>query len=317
MARNLRIRVYSHHHFAQAAYDNAARDPMATAITALAPGKKTGWWCWGEASKEYLFDPDELYGAWPHMANNGLIMYPSGCITWDDDRGKDNGYDGVAAHLELAYRYTGRREIPETCTQQSPHGGHHYIYNRDYRKQGDIACSQGTDESGIAPGIDIQARGGLIIGAGSVIGGRMYTTINPVPRAQHPDWMEEIVREYERTRKRAYAARGKPKTAVQQTRDSRQYRRNRERWAKRPMALLMRDIEHHLDELAATPAARNPQLYKTMVSVLAPAIAGGRLDKDDAVNWALGAMDMNGGLADNGEAAAMRTIRKALAEWGL
>lgn len=71
-------------------------------------------------------------------------------------------------------------ELPGTLEQSTPTGGRHLLYVAD------SALKQGVDVLG--PGLDIRSRGGYIVGAGSVIGGRTYE-INEARLAAAPQWL--------------------------------------------------------------------------------------------------------------------------------
>jgi hypothetical protein len=78
-----------------------------------------------------------------------------------DNKGKKKGNDEVF-RLELE-----GKEFPETFTQRTPSGGRHLVYRHSE------SVKQGANVLG--DGLDIRARGGYIVGAGSSIQGKLYS----------------------------------------------------------------------------------------------------------------------------------------------
>lgn len=91
-------------------------------------------------------------------------------IDVDNKNGKDG--DGQLFELEFA-----GCELPATYNQQTPTGGRHLVYRCD------VAVRQGANVLG--DGLDIRSRGGFVVGAGSIVGGRPYTavyaSVSPAP----------------------------------------------------------------------------------------------------------------------------------------
>ena len=88
---------------------------------------------------------------------------------------------GVESLKKLTSQYG---PLPETLTALTPSGGHHYCF-----------CSDKMPKSrgGLRKGIDIRGNGGYIIVAPSVIGVKKYQWAAPVPVAESPEWLSEIV----------------------------------------------------------------------------------------------------------------------------
>lgn len=78
-----------------------------------------------------------------------------------DNKGEHKGDDEVF-RLELE-----GKEFPPTFSQLTPTGGRHFLYR----------CKEATRNtaSKLAPGIDTRAKGGYVVGAGSRVGGGVYT----------------------------------------------------------------------------------------------------------------------------------------------
>lgn len=118
---------------------------------------------------------EEWWARWP-AANIG-VSTSQGLLVVDVDRkdGKRGEQSIVALELE-GY------ELPETLTQTTASGGQHLIYSVPE------AVKQGTEVLG--PGLDIRSSGGYVVGAGSVIDGRAYTS-NEAPIVPAPQWLVE------------------------------------------------------------------------------------------------------------------------------
>jgi hypothetical protein len=119
-------------------------------------------------------DPNDLerfwYDAvlgWEHINNIGIatskFQKDSALVVVDVDN-KD-GKEGSKKMLELEMQGL---EFPKTLTQKTPTGGLHLIYKtKEPIKQG---------ANVLGSGLDIRSRGGYIVGAGSLLNGKAYTT---------------------------------------------------------------------------------------------------------------------------------------------
>lgn len=117
----------------------------------------------------------------------------------DNKKGKNGSQ--VLVELELK-----GFEFPKTLTQKTPTGGFHLIYKVK------TPVKQGTDVLG--KGLDIRSRGGLIVGAGSLIDNQPYL-INNSEIVDAPKWMIDKCnekREAEKERK----AKNKPAKKIDQ-----------------------------------------------------------------------------------------------------
>lgn len=75
------------------------------------------------------------------------------------------------------------KELPPTFTQRTPSGGRHFIYR--------VKEAVGQTAGRIASGIDTRSKGGFLVGAGSDLGGQLYT-IEPGFESDPewaPDWL--------------------------------------------------------------------------------------------------------------------------------
>jgi len=71
-------------------------------------------------------------------------------------------------------------DVPDTCEQGTPTNGRHLIY---WHKE---ALKQGVDVLG--DGLDVRSKGGYIVGAGSTIDGKEYST-DATPLFPAPEWL--------------------------------------------------------------------------------------------------------------------------------
>jgi len=99
-----------------------------------------------------------------------------------DDKNGKNGSDQIA-ELEMV----DGLDFPATFTQYTATGGRHLIYKVSH------PCRQGTNVLG--RGLDIRAQGGYVVGAGSTIGGQLYTG-NDFEISDAPLWLVEKVGAY-------------------------------------------------------------------------------------------------------------------------
>lgn len=92
---------------------------------------------------------------------------------------KTEGINGF--HTILSHELEGR-DFPSTYTQTSPSGGSHFIYrsNSAVRQRG----------KNFGPGIDIRSKGGNLVGAGSTLRGKAYSSRGG-DLLRVPDWIAE------------------------------------------------------------------------------------------------------------------------------
>lgn len=106
-----------------------------------------------------------------HFGDNESLFV----IDVDNKKGKKGGEELIKLELE-GY------DIPRTFEQTTPTGGRHIIYRTPH------LLKQGVDV--LAPGIDIRAKGGYIVGAGSTLENGIYEAI-PHEVVPLPDWIEK------------------------------------------------------------------------------------------------------------------------------
>jgi hypothetical protein len=122
--------------------------------------------------------------AWWKTRPHANIGMPTGdaCGFWVLDVDvKNPDASGVDSLNKLVSQYG---TLPETLTALTPSGGWHYCFYSDT-----MPASRG----GLRPGLDIRGRGGYIVIAPSVVGGKKYRWLAPSPVAAAPDWLAEIV----------------------------------------------------------------------------------------------------------------------------
>lgn len=143
---------------------NGKRTPWA--IFPLARGKKTP--LGGHGCTDATADPDQVAKWWKETpaANIGIACgQVNGFIVIDIDRGHDDGIDGEETLRELE---ASMGKLPDTVEALTPNGGRHLFFK--YPGGQNI-----RNKVGIAPGVDVRANGGYVVGAPSVLAnGRNY-----------------------------------------------------------------------------------------------------------------------------------------------
>jgi hypothetical protein len=284
-------------------------DRYGWSLTPLAPncGGDSPMWRW-KRDNAYSNDPGDIYANLPWCANFAVLTGISRLVVTDEDTNDD--HDGVNLALDICELETGARHWPASYTVATRHGYHRYW--------ADPAGRWRNSQSKLADGIDVRAVGGITVAPGSVRDGLMYTCLDDRVPETPPAWWAKRLDAVEAARgggSLTVSRTGRPqlKTKPQQAKQDREYRRNRDRWAKRPMNLLIRVIDAKIDQLAVTSSGRNPELFKT-AAYIAPALH--RLDEDIVTAQLLHAMKLNRGLAERGESACRDTIRRGLHDAG-
>lgn len=129
----------------------------------LAPNSKrpidAGW-------QTATFGPDEAAAlATGHAGNLGISPGPE-LVVLDLDR--KNGADGVATVAALEQQHG---PLPPTLTQRTPSNGEHRVF----RLPPGVVVRNGV---GVAPGVDIRARGGQIVAYPSTLDGRAWQWVD-------------------------------------------------------------------------------------------------------------------------------------------
>lgn len=91
----------------------------------------------------------------------------------DNKKGREGDKDVVRLFLE-------GKEFPDTFEQRTTAGGRHLVYR--------TTALIGNSSKRVSPGIDIRGRGGYLVGAGSELGGKLYTA-NWHPITEAPAWL--------------------------------------------------------------------------------------------------------------------------------
>ena len=123
-----------------------------------------------------------------HRFHDGAIGRDTFLVVVDIDRKPNrNGYESKE------FRELCGDEFPDTWTQNTPTGGAHLFYI-----SGGIECRNGVDVFG--PGLDVRARGGYVVGAGSEIYGRGAYTFDDrglLGPQDAPRWLVSQSNKYE------------------------------------------------------------------------------------------------------------------------
>jgi hypothetical protein len=149
-------------------------------------------------------DPERVARHWPAGANVGIACGPSGLVVLDLDCHGDlpeewqlpgirDGRDVLAQLCEWA-----QQDWPVTYTVNTPSGGQHLYFTApdddaeaDWSKARERWRGQQVRNSAslIGPQIDVRARGGYVLGAGSAVGGKPYVVIDGNAPAALPRWI--------------------------------------------------------------------------------------------------------------------------------
>jgi hypothetical protein len=145
---------------------------------------------WGDWEHRATVDP-ELIRSWPKRTTGyGIACGPSGLLVVDCDVPKPNTppppADGIHDGLDtLAYLAEERQASIEWGTFQvtTGRGGAHLYY------QMPDGVVLGNTAGRLGWLLDSRGRGGFVVGPGSVVGGRRYTTLHSAPPAPLPGWI--------------------------------------------------------------------------------------------------------------------------------
>lgn len=144
---------------------NGTRTPWA--IFPLTPGEKKPL-PGGHGCTEATADPAQVATWWKKTptANIGIACGKiNGFVVIDVDRGHDDGIDGADTLRELE---KAMGKLPDTVEALTPNGGRHLFFK--YPDGQNI-----RNKTAIAPGVDIRANGGYVVGVPSILAnGRGY-----------------------------------------------------------------------------------------------------------------------------------------------
>lgn len=121
------------------------------------------------------------------MFNIGIATGRSNLLVVDLDTPRDGaGNDGRRALTDLA-REVGEAVPTDTFRVATPRGQHLYFVAPP-----DVEVRNST--SRIAPHVDVRARGGYVVGCGSVVAGQRYCAVCTCPPAPVPLWLLNLLR---------------------------------------------------------------------------------------------------------------------------
>jgi len=120
--------------------------------------------------------------------NIGVACGPSNLVVVDLDGADEPGRDGTLRHgrqaLALLAAAAGEMVPSDTFTVLTPKGQHLYF---EASSGMEIRNSAGR----LATKVDTRARGGYVVGAGSIVDGHMYRVICDLPPQPLPRWLLE------------------------------------------------------------------------------------------------------------------------------
>jgi hypothetical protein len=157
-------------------------------------GKEPRWANWEARATR---DPEVIRRTWGRAPFNvGVACGPSGLVAIDLDVPQEGqtapadfpeAADGTGMLDVLAARTPGA-VLPPTMTVRTPSGGRHRIYRAPMGAE--VRNSART----VAWCVDVRARGGYVVGIGSVIGGRRYVLEGSVTApAVLPGWLLTLI----------------------------------------------------------------------------------------------------------------------------
>lgn len=231
------------------------------------------------ATANGLYDAMPTAQEWWPGHNVGIACGASGLLVVDCDVKHD--LDGVAAFEKLAGQ-------PETYTVATPSGGRH-IYFRD--PDGTFGNSTGS----LPAGIDIRGRGGYVVAAGSIVNGQRYRVIKDAPVVELPNYLAKILS----SRSPRRGNRGE------------QGNRSRERWEAWetiPRATALKKLNGAANRVAVARNGERNELLHWAACRFGEAVGAGWIDEYRAEEHLLGAADVCGLVADDGEHAVLATI---------
>ncbi len=147
-----------------------------------------------------IADPERVAAHWPGERHNvGIACGPSQLVVVDLDTAEHGRElpaewavgpgitDGQGVLAVLAHQ--DGQQLPDTYTVRTPSGGLH-LYFAAGERGGELRNSAGR----IGPMIDVRGRGGYVVAAGSVVGGRGYEIERDAPVALLPEWLAALAR---------------------------------------------------------------------------------------------------------------------------
>ena len=154
----------------------------------------TGW------ESRATTDPGRIIRAWQRVPYNiGIACGPSCLLVIDLDMPKPGTVlppewvtEGVRDGGDVLAVLCGRagQPFPNTYTVTTASGGTH-LYFRHPEHGPQLRNTRGETGRGLGPLIDTRAHGGLVVAAGSVIGGHTYTALADTVPEPLPLWLAE------------------------------------------------------------------------------------------------------------------------------
>jgi hypothetical protein len=218
---------------------------------------------------------------WGENYNIGIACGPSGLLVADLD--VKNGIDGVTAFEEWA------GEWPDTYEVETPSGGVHLYFSDPVGN-----FSNGTGN--LPKGIDIRGRGGYVLGAGSVIGGKCYRVVNDNPVLPVPAYLA----------KGLSAPRPRPRRNMNIRGDR--------RWETLPALQVVDALNRILDRVAESPPGERNNVLFWAACRFGEAMAAERIDYEKAVDELLGVAYQCGLADEDGEYAVLATIESGISQ---
>lgn len=218
-------------------------------------------------------DPERIARCWSTGDYNiGIATGPSGLLVVDLDvmkPGQDGPPEGAPADVtsgedslaSLAALH-GQPYPSDTYTVRTPSGGAHLYFTAPEAQLRNTAGTLGWK-------IDTRARGGYVVGAGSVVEGHAYTVVRDQKPAHLPNWLASLLVPPPLPPQR-------PVTIPLTT-------------GTRYGSYLRSAVAGELERVAAADAGgRNEALYQASVA-LGQLVAGGALRADEVTDWLLDA----------------------------
>lgn len=224
----------------------------------------------------------EMVSDWPPGDNIGIDTGKSNLIVVDVDVKSGDG----ARNWKRVLRERGKMDDwPETFTVTTASGGWHFYFDAGDAKTGNSA-------SLIAPSVDIRAKGGYVVGPGSVVNGNEYIVKYDDPVAPVPKWLltwEQTAREIKRIR------------------GGSEFRRAMGSLSRMSPVVLKCRLDGLSKKLAETPAGERNNMLHWTACRLGELAAAGKVIEEDAWELCVRATYANGHL-DWGEAGVRATF---------
>jgi hypothetical protein len=142
-------------------------------------------------------DPERVARYWPSPRHNvGIACGPSRLVVVDLDSAAHGalppdwaalpGIHGGRDVLAQVAEWAGE-PWPCTYTVSTPSGGSHLYFTAP--EASSIRNSAGK----IGPLVDVRAQGGYVVGAGSLVGGRIYKVLDGTPPSVLPGWLHRLL----------------------------------------------------------------------------------------------------------------------------